>query len=77
MDIKQLIDDAMKLPVGERAELAKRLLFTLEDDAQAEGDSEEIWTKEAKRRLEELYSGKVEGIEGEEAFTKALKTLKE
>ena len=36
---------------------------------------EELWLAEAKRRLEELHSGKVEGIDGEEAITTIREVL--
>jgi len=33
-----------------------------------DSDVEELWLIEAKRRLQELHSGKVVGVEAEEAF---------
>jgi hypothetical protein len=39
----------------------------VDDGSQA--DFEELWVIEAKRRLDELRSGKVEGIDGIEAIT--------
>jgi putative addiction module component (TIGR02574 family) len=65
--------DAMKLPVRDRVRLAQQLVSTIDD--QSEPAVEELWFKEAERRLEELRSGKVEGIDADEAFRMARKDL--
>ena len=58
--------DAMRLPVRERVRLAQQLVSTIDD--QSENEVEELWFDEAERRLEELHTGKVEGIDADEAF---------
>jgi putative addiction module component (TIGR02574 family) len=65
--------DAMKLPVRERVRLAQQLVSTVDD--QSETEVEELWFSEAERRLEELRSGKVEGIDANEAFRIAREDL--
>ncbi len=65
--------DALKLPVRERVRLAQQLVSTVDD--QSETDVEELWFSEAERRLEELRSGKVEGIDADEAFRMAREDL--
>ena len=65
--------DAMKLPVRERVRLAQQLVSTV--DAQSETEVEELWFREAERRLEELRTGKVEGIDADEAFRMAREDL--
>ena len=65
--------DAMKLPLRDRVRLAQRLVSSVED--QMEGDVETLWAAEAERRLEELRSGKVQGVEAAEAFRKAREAL--
>lgn len=40
---------------------------------QPESEVDKKWSKEAKRRLEELRSGKVQAIPGEEVFAKVWK----
>ena len=63
----------MKLPVRERVRLAQQLVSTIDD--QSETEVEELWFNEAERRLEELHTGKVEGIDGAEAFRMAREDL--
>ena len=46
----------MKLPLRDRVQLPQRLVGI-------ESSAEESWLAEAERRLEELRSGKVEGID--------------
>src|ERR1700730_6353198 len=69
-NLDQLTADAMKLPLRDRVQLAQRLVSTLDDDAEA------LWFAEAERRLEELRSGKVQGISAEDSFRKAREALK-
>jgi putative addiction module component (TIGR02574 family) len=73
-NLDQLTADAMKLSPRERARLAQRLVSTLDDEV--ETHTEELWFAEAERRLGELRSGKVEGIESDDAFRTAREALK-
>jgi len=45
-------------------------------DDEVETDTEALWFAEAERRLEELRSGKVQGIPAQEAFRTAREALK-
>ena len=54
-------------------QLAQRLVSTL--DEQTEAGVKELWFVEAERRLDELRTGKVEGISAEDAFKDARETL--
>jgi putative addiction module component (TIGR02574 family) len=65
--------DAMKLPVRDRVRLAQQLVSTI--DGEAEKNVEELWFDEAERRLEQLHTGKVEGIEADEAFRRVREEL--
>ena len=65
----------MKLPLRDRVQLAQRLVSTL--DEEVETDTETLWFAEAERRLEELRSGKVEGVDADEAFSSAREALKQ
>lgn len=64
----------MKLSLRDRVQLAQRLVSTFDDEV--ETDTEALWFAEAERRLEELHSGKVRGIESDEAFRTAREALK-
>jgi putative addiction module component (TIGR02574 family) len=55
-----LLDEALKLPVAARAELAGRLLETLDDEE--DDDAEELWAGEIARRVRELDEGKVKTV---------------
>ena len=69
----EVVADAMKLPLRDRVRLAQQLTSSLDDEI--ETGVEALWFAEAERRLEELRSGKVEGIDSDEAFQNARKAL--
>jgi putative addiction module component (TIGR02574 family) len=73
-NLDQLTADAMKLPLRDRVQLAQRLVSTLEDEIEA--DTEALWFAEVERRLDELRSGKVQGIPAEDVFRNAREALK-
>jgi len=66
---QKIIEEALSLPVEERALIADSLLrsFNMPNTG-----IDAKWTQVAKRRLQELRSGKVKPIPGEEVFKKAL-----
>lgn len=72
-NLEQLTADAMKLSLRDRVQLAQRLVSTL--DHEVEADTEVLWFAEAERRLEELRSGKVQGINSDVAFRDARKSV--
>lgn len=55
-----------KLSKKDRAELAKFLIETLDDEA--DDEVEEAWEKELARRWEEIESGKAKGIPADKVF---------
>lgn len=63
----QLLREALSLPIEQRVLLADSILRSLNTP---DPDVDKAWVKEAKRRLEELRSGKVEAVSGEEVFEK-------
>lgn len=71
--LDQLTADAMKLSLRDRVQLAQRLVSTIDDEVEA--GTEALWFAEAERRLEELRSGRVQGIDSDEAFTTAREAL--
>jgi len=70
MNTKQLIDEAVSLPVEERALVVDSLLCSLN---QPETKIDEKWAEEASRRLSEIRSGRVEVISGREVFEQVRK----
>lgn len=61
----QLLQEALRLPEGERGELAARLIDSL--DPSAEEQVEAAWSAEIQKRLEELQTGQVQPIPWTEA----------
>ena len=69
MTVGQLAAEALNLPAEARAELAERLAISLDSAELTEIDRR--WAAEAKRRADELLSGQVQGIPGEQALAEA------
>ena len=67
MNTKQLIDEAVLLPVEERALVVDSLLRSLN---QPDSELDRVWAKEAQRRLFELRSGGAHPIPGEKVFSR-------
>ena len=73
MNLKQIEDEALHLSEEERAELAQKLLLSL--DAPTVNEIEEDWLIEARRRARELDEGIVQPIPAEEVRKKARALL--
>ncbi len=58
--------DVMDLPSNERLALIDKLIISLNLPTQS--DIDELWAKEAERRIVELDNGSVQGIPGEQVF---------
>ena len=74
MSSKTLQEAALELPPDERAELAQRLLQSLDD--LSEEELAETWLSEAKRRAGEIDRGEVQAIAAEEVRRKARALLR-
>ncbi|CAN5763101.1 hypothetical protein BH23THE1_BH23THE1_14710 [soil metagenome] len=74
IDFKEIERSALKLDEKHRAELAKRLLISLEETI--DEDIEQAWIEEIKHRKAQVESGEVETIPGEEVLEKARNLLK-
>ena len=64
--VEQLAEQAMTLPSESRARLADLLVESLEGDDL--GRIEQLWITEAKRRRDEVHTGKVETVSGDEGL---------
>lgn len=73
-DFKEIENSALKLDEKQRAELAKRLLESLED--QIDEDVEQAWAEELKRRKEQVESGEATTIPAEKVLKEARNLLK-
>ncbi len=69
----KLADQLLSLPCEDRIFLVDQLLKSL--NAPSSEDIDQLWAKEAERRLDELESGKVETIPGDQVFNKIRKRL--
>ena len=67
---KEIVKEAECLPVEERAMVVDYLLRTLNP---VESEIEKKWIGVAKRRLNELRSGRLQTISGDEVFAKVKK----
>lgn len=74
-DFKEIETSALKLDEKHRAELAKRLLISLEE--KVDEDIEQAWIDEVNRRKAQIESGQVETIPAEKVLEKARNLLKE
>jgi putative addiction module component (TIGR02574 family) len=71
----KLADQVLSLPCEDRIYLVDRLLESLNAPSREEIDR--LWAEEAERRIEELDSGKVEAIPGEQVFAEIRERLAE
>ena len=71
---EQLAEQAMALPSESRARLADRLVESL--DVAELGAIDNLWVAEAIRRRDEIRSGSVETIDGEDALRKVRDSLR-
>ena len=74
MDINQLEQEVLFLPEEVRAQLAHKLLLSL--DVPSQNEIEEDWLIEASRRSKELDMGTVKAIPAEDVRRKALTLLR-
>lgn len=72
MNTAELMNEAASLPLEERARLVDSLLLTLNpvDDSAAAA-----WLATARRRLDDLDSGRVEAVPGDEVFERVRRRL--
>ena len=68
---------ALKLDHENRAELARQLLASLEEEEEqlSPEQCEKLWTEEAERRNQDMEEGKVKGIPLEDALASARALL--
>jgi len=67
-NIKEIAAEALELPLAARAELASRLLDSLDD--LSEEENEQLWAQEAERRYAEYKSGGIDAVPADEVFAR-------
>jgi putative addiction module component (TIGR02574 family) len=65
----EMLKKALSLPPCERAELAERLLSSLDPPTQEKLD--ELWAAEAEDRLDAIDRGEIEAVPAEQVFEQA------
>jgi putative addiction module component (TIGR02574 family) len=64
-EAKKLLDEALRLPQGERARLAASLIDSL--DGETEAEVERAWAEEVERRARDIDAGKAKPVPWAEA----------
>src|ERR1035441_6652203 len=72
-NVQEILEDARQLPLNEVNWLIESLL--LEGDGAPQAEIEAAWNGEIKRRLDEIDSGAVELIEGDEVRAEMIAGL--
>ncbi len=73
MTVEQIAEEALALPSESRALLADKLVESLDTAALSRID--QVWLAEAKRRRDDVRSGKVQTIPGPRAIAKVRGSL--
>jgi putative addiction module component (TIGR02574 family) len=68
--LDEVITAALHLSIEERAQVAAKLLLSL--DEPSESEVERLWIEEAERRLNEFREGRVQGTPAEVVFQRAM-----
>ena len=74
-NFEDVAEQAMTLPPDSRARLADLLVESLDTDVL--GPHDELWLAEAQRRLDDIRSGRVQTIPGEEALRAVRDSLRQ
>ncbi len=69
----QLADTAMQLPSEERVALVDLLLKSLNIPTQQDIDT--LWANEAEKRVQDIASGTVQALDGEQVFREIRQRL--
>ncbi len=69
IDTNELMSMAESLPIDIKTRLIDRLLYSL---SPSQKEIDELWAKEAERRVVEVREGRVERVPGEKVFDEIL-----
>jgi len=71
-----LFHQALELSTEERAELAKRLLDSLNEESSDPLQVRDAWAREIERRAEDILAPRARTVPAEEVFARARKYLR-
>ena len=71
--VEELITEALSLPSASRVLLVEKLIESLEFDV--DETIQTLWIAEAKQRRDEIRTGVVQPIPGEEALSQILRSV--
>ncbi len=63
---EQILEEALSLPPKERAEIAERILSSLDLATQQENDR--LWAKEVESRIDAYERGELKAVPADEVF---------
>ena len=72
---RRLLEQALRLPEADRAEIAGRLLQSIEPETEA--DVEAAWRQEIEARIAAIDAGESETVPGEEVHSQLRAKLRE
>jgi len=67
-ELRDLVAEALELPLTARAELASELLDSLEEISEEEADP--LWAEEGERRYAEYKAGRIESVPADDVFAR-------
>jgi putative addiction module component (TIGR02574 family) len=74
LTLQQITEQAMQLPAQSRVDLAEQLVESLSETELA--DVQKLWASEAIRRRDELRSGRVQAIPGEQVQAEVRRAIR-
>jgi len=74
--VSELLERALTLSTHERGQLIDRLVASLDEEAPEEG-VEAAWDEEIKRRVDDIRSGRVKTIPGEQVLQELAERLRD
>ncbi len=65
-DLQRITDEVLSMPAASRAQLARRLLESL--NSSESDEIEQSWAREADERLRQIDEGEVDMLDGEDVL---------
>jgi putative addiction module component (TIGR02574 family) len=72
----ELIEQALTLPSVQRADIARKLLESL-DEGPADSDADQAWADEVEARAAAYDRGEVSAIDSEQVFDRARQSIRQ